>query len=131
MAPTSDPLPDFGSLQRTRKPPARFMEDEEPLVTKKKKATSTPMATQSSASPASSTRPQNKKKTTKDSRVSTPPCAQPCTPENADGRDDDAASQKSDAPIELSSDEDDWVEVIEDDDEELGACDVLFRGSAN
>jgi hypothetical protein len=56
------------------------------------------------------------------------------TPENADGHNDDAVSQKSDVPIELSdSDEEDWVEVVEDDDDELGACDVLnlFRRSVN
>jgi hypothetical protein len=107
------------------------------LLPKKKKAMlsmSMPMATQSSASSASLTRPQNKKKTTKYGRASTPPCSQPCTPENADGHNDDAASQKSDMPIELSdSDEEDWVEVVEDDDDELGACDVLnlFQRSVN
>jgi hypothetical protein len=36
MAPTSDTLPESGSLQRKRKPLAHFTENKEPLVTKKK-----------------------------------------------------------------------------------------------
>ena len=112
----------------------RFMENEEPHVTKKKKAmlsVSTPTPTQSSTSSASSTRPQIKKKTADDGRASTPPCAQPRAHENADG-DDNAASQKSDVPIVLSDsdEEEDWVEVI-DDEEELGACGILLQRSAN
>ena len=115
-------------------PPACFMEEnKEPHVTKKKKAMlsmSTPTPTQSSTSSASLTRPQIKKKDCwRWPSIYPSLCPTSCT-WNAD--DDNAASQKSDAPIVLSDsdEEEDWVEVI-DDEEELGVCGILFWRSAN
>jgi hypothetical protein len=84
------------------------------------------MTTQSSTSSTNSARPQNNNSKV-DGMASTPPCAQPAPPQNIVRSDDDPASQRSEAePIEVSDSDEDVVEVIEDDEEELGECSSFF-----
>ena len=107
---------------RQRKTPKHFLDNANTYVTKRLKTqaatstASTPTATQSSTSSTRSTRVRT---------PSSPPCAQPHTPEDADSSDDGTGSQSPDQePIELSDSDDDVIEVVEDDDEELGECGV-------
>lgn len=96
---------------RKRKPSKRVTENGDPFLKKKKTlSSSVSTATQSISAPVS------------------PPCAQSRTPEDANGSSNDPATQESEPePIEVSDDSDESsVEVIEDDDAELGKCCVRF-----
>jgi hypothetical protein len=84
----------------------------------------------------SSAKSQNKRNGPNASRnedtvPASPPCAQPHAPKgNTEGN---TSSQETE-PIEVSngkSTDDDVVEVVEDDDNELGECEIEFRRSAN
>jgi hypothetical protein len=83
-----------------------------------------PSATQSSTSSTGSTRFQKTKNDAEDA-PSSPPCAQLCTQEDADDSNKGTRSQDPEQePIEVSDSNDDMVEVVEDDDKELGACSI-------
>ena len=69
-----------------------------------------------------------------------PPCAQPHAPNgDADGGSNDASSQESrletievsNGKRERESTDNDMVEVVEDDDDELGECKIEFGRSVN
>lgn len=119
----SEPHPDsIEGTRRKRKPSTRIIENGDPLVARKrtKSTVSVPTTTQSSTTSSSSTDPISN---VNGVVSSSPPCAQPRAPEDSDSGDNDTASKGSDSePIEVSDGDDDSVEVIEDDDEELGKC---------
>jgi hypothetical protein len=119
------------------------MDDNEPCIAKKKKTTLGRMTTQSSiSSTTSSAKSQNKRNSTnasgnEDAMSASPPCAQPRAPKGGanSGSGDTGGTQESNPePIELSdgeSTDDEVVEVVEDDDDELGERKTEFGGSAN
>jgi hypothetical protein len=118
---------------RKRKPTKRATENGDPLARKRPKTT---LATTTTASTQSGTNPATLSNSVVAASAS-PPCgqsrasrAQHSTPEVEDKSDGDAASETE--PIDVGSDSDsDSVQVIEDDDSELGECCVWFPGSAN
>jgi hypothetical protein len=124
MAQTTEPSPNLNSSKHKCNPPEHF-KDNRDLVIKKQKTMLT-MPIPSTAQPSASlTGPQNNHS----AASASPPCAQrpqPCVPQDANNSDDNDSHKSNPEPIEVSNGDDDIVEVIEDNDKELGECGIPF-----
>jgi hypothetical protein len=126
-------------MQHKHRPPACFREDDEKCIAKRRKAMLMHTTTQSSiCSTTSSAKSQNKRNgpnvsQNEDIVPASPPCAQPHSPKgNTEGN---TSSQETKPElIEVSngkSTDNDVTEVVEDNDNELGECEIEFGRSVN
>jgi hypothetical protein len=125
--PEAPSLPNKGP--RKCKPSKRVTENGDPLAKKKSRTTNLTATQSSTGSSASSTTPRSANVAAPVS----PPCAQPHTQPHAAIDAETTEDPLSDPePIEvLDSDSGDSVELIEDDDMELGACSHIVFNTVN
>jgi hypothetical protein len=121
---------------RKRKPSRRVIENGDTLIKKKTKTTlasSMPLTTQSSTTSIISSRTTTTRKTSSIAAPSSPPHAQPHAPKDADknGIETETGNDTEPDPIEVSDGDDDWEEMVEDDEAELSECSNLASWPCN